>query len=63
MTKKLINQLILTAGAWKNSNGKDKHLERQFSNLLNELRWAAETTPEGALELLLAEINRDGVAA
>lgn len=59
----IINKLILTAGAWKSSGRKDKHLERQFSELLNELRWVANTTPEGALQLLLAEINRSEVAA
>lgn len=61
--KDIINQLILTAGAWRDSGSKDKHLERQFSHLLNELRWAAGTTPEGALELLLAELGETEVAA
>lgn len=63
MQQLIIDQLILTAGAWRDSGGKDKHLERQFSNLLNELRWEAGTTPEGALDLLLAELGEVGVAA
>ncbi|WP_438310873.1 hypothetical protein [Sporosarcina sp. FA9] len=63
MHKHIINQLILVAGAWKSTGRKDKHLERQFSHLLNELRWEAGTTPEGALDLLLRELGEKEVAA
>ncbi|WP_438312290.1 hypothetical protein [Sporosarcina sp. FA9] len=63
MINHIINQLILVAGQWKATGRKDKQLERQFSHLLNELRLAAGTTPEGALNLLLRELGEKEVAA
>ncbi|KAA0941594.1 hypothetical protein FQ087_20775 [Sporosarcina sp. ANT_H38] len=57
MHKHIINKLILVAGAWNNSGQKDKRLELQFNSLLNELRIAAGTTPEGAVQLLLTELG------
>lgn len=63
MQQRIIDQLILTAGAWQSSGGKDEYLNRQFSNLLNELAEVTRTTPEGALDILLADIGGTGVAA
>lgn len=61
MQQRIIDQLILTAGAWRDSG--DEHLNRQFNRLLSELSEVARTTPEGALDLLLAELGEVGVAA
>lgn len=55
---KIIDQLILVAGQWQQFG--DKKYEREFSYWLNELRWAANTSPEGALEILLAELAELG---
>ena len=63
MQQRIIDQLILTAGAWRDSGGKDKHLNRQFSILLNELAQVANVTVEETTELLLAELGGVGVAA
>ncbi|AMQ06767.1 hypothetical protein [Sporosarcina psychrophila] len=57
MPNYIINKLILTAGAWNNTGCKDKHLERQFNSLLNELRITTGTTPEGAVKMLMAELG------
>ena len=57
----IINQLILVAGQWKQFG--EQQYSDQFNVLLNQLRIATGTTPEGALDLLLAEFNQEGVAA
>lgn len=57
MPKHIINKLILTAGAWNNTGCKDKRLEQQFNSLLNELRITTGTTPEGAVNMLMAELG------
>lgn len=59
----LINELILTVGAWNDSGQKDKRLELQFDSLLNELREASGTTPEGAVRLLEESLSEREVAA
>ena len=61
MIENIINQLILTAGQWKQFG--EQQYSDQFNALLNQLRIATGTTPEGALGLLLAKINQEGVAA
>lgn len=61
MQKRIIDQLILTAGAWRDSG--DEFLNRQFGNLLNELCEVANVTIEEATDLLLAELGEVGVAA
>ena len=61
MIENIIKQLILTAGQWKQFG--EQQYSDQFNTLLNQLRVATGTTPEAALDLLLAEFNREGVAA
>jgi len=61
MPEHLIKQLILTAGQWKQFQ--EQQYSDQFNTLLNQLRIATGTTEEGAVQLLLADINREGVAA
>lgn len=61
MTENIIGQLILTAGQWKQFG--EQQYSDQFNTLLNQLRVATGKTPEGALDLLLAEFKREGVAA
>lgn len=61
MIENTIKQLILVAGQWKQFGG--QQYSDQFNVLLNQLRIAAGTTPEGAVQLLLAELKREGVAA
>ena len=63
MTEHIINKLILVTGAWRDTGCKDKHLEQQFSSLLNELRITAGVTPEGAVQLLVESLGETGVAA
>lgn len=57
----IINQLILTAGQWKQFG--EQQYSDQFDALLNQLRVATRTTEEGAVQLLEAEFKREGVAA
>lgn len=59
----IINKLILVTGAWNDTGQKDKRLERQFDSLLNELREATGTTPEGAVNLLIEHLEELEVAA
>lgn len=59
----IINQLILVTGAWDKTGRRDKHLERQFNSLLNDLRKATGTTPEGAVQLLVESLGESEVAA
>lgn len=59
----IIKKLILVTGAWEVTGCKDKRLERQFDSLLNELRKATGTTPEGAVRLLEESLSGRGVAA
>lgn len=63
MQQRIIDQLILTAGAWQDSGGKDEFLNRQFGSLLNELSRVANVSVEEATDLLLAELGEVGVAA
>ncbi|MFJ7933681.1 hypothetical protein [Sporosarcina sp. NPDC096371] len=63
MTVDIINKLILTVGAWNATGSKDKRLERQFDSLLNDLRKATGTTPEGAVRLLEESLSEREVAA
>lgn len=63
MQRRIIDQLILTAGAWQSSGGKDEFLNRQFSQLLNELARVADVPVKEAANLLLAEFGETGVAA
>lgn len=57
----IINKLIIVAGQWKRFGGLE--YEQEFSNLLNELSRVTGTTPEGTLDILLADIGGAGVAA
>lgn len=59
----IINQLILVTGAWNDTGRQDKRLERQFNSLLNELRRATGTTPEGAVQMLVESLGEREVAA
>lgn len=59
--REIINKLIIVAGQWQQFGG--IKYEREFSDLLNELRHVAGTTPEGSVQLFLAEIEKEGVAA
>lgn len=61
MQQRIIDQLILTAGAWRDSG--DEFLNLQFNRLLNELAQVANVTVEEATELLLAELGEVEVAA
>lgn len=61
MIENIIKQLILTAGQWKQFQ--EQQYSDQFYVLLNQLEVAAGTTEEEAVQLLLAEINREVVAA
>lgn len=61
MESEIIKQLILVAGQWRRF-GEQQYAQR-FDRLLNELRIVTGTTPEGALDLLLAELGEVGVAA
>lgn len=63
MPNHIINKLILVTGAWNDTGCKDKRLEQQFDSLLNELREATGTTPEGAVQLLVESLGEAGVAA
>jgi len=57
----IIDKLIIVAGQWKRFGGLE--YEQEFSNLLNELSRMTGTTPEGALNILLADLGGTGVAA
>ena len=57
MPNHIINKLILTVGVWNASGQQDKQLEQQFSSLLNDLRMATGTTPEGAINMLLESLG------
>ncbi|MCG3089159.1 hypothetical protein [Sporosarcina cyprini] len=59
----IINQLILTAGAWNETGQSDKYLEKQFEGYLNALQRVAGTDQEGAMQLLLKELGEDEQAA
>jgi len=59
----IIKKLILVTGAWNDTGRQDKRLERQFGSLLNELRKATGTTPEGAVQMLVEALGEAGVAA
>lgn len=60
--QKIIDQLILTAGAWQSSGG-DKMLERQFARHLNELGRLTNTNKKGAMELLMSHLGENEVEA
>ena len=59
--REIIDRLIIVAGQWKQFGGAE--YERQFGHLLNELAWVANTDQQGALEIFMAEIEKEGVAA
>lgn len=59
----IINQLILTAGAWNESGQKDKLLEYQFDRYLFDLQLIEKTDHDGAMKILLAAIEESEVAA
>lgn len=61
MIENIINQLILTAGQWKQFQ--EQQYSDQFNMLLNQLRIATGTTEEEAVRLLEAEFKQEGVAA
>ena len=61
MIERLIDQLILTVGQWKQFQ--EQQYSDQFNMLLNQLRVATGTTEEEAVQLLEAEFNQEGVAA
>ena len=63
MKKDIINQLILTAGAWNESGQKDKLLEWQFELHLFELQLATDTDHDGAMDILLDAIEEKEMAA
>ncbi|ARK25979.1 hypothetical protein SporoP37_15745 [Sporosarcina sp. P37] len=59
----IINQLILTAGAWNESGQRDKVLENQFDQYLFELQLLTDTDHDGAMHILLRSLNSDEAAA
>ncbi|PIC65357.1 hypothetical protein CSV79_01675 [Sporosarcina sp. P13] len=51
-TRRIIGELINLHKRWTHPFTRNKKsVERQFGNLMNELSYQANTTPEGALEL------------
>lgn len=62
MIEHIINKLILTVGTWNATGQKDKRLESQFNALLGDLRMAARTTPEGAVQMLLESLGEKEAA-
>ncbi|WP_172369599.1 hypothetical protein [Sporosarcina jiandibaonis] len=61
MHEHIVNQLIISAGQWKRFG--EPQYQQHFNDLLDKLRIATGTTPEGALQLVLETINQKGEAA
>ena len=56
----ILDQLIICAGQWQKFGG--EHYQREFSVLLNQLARVAGTTLEGAVELLMKDLEGSAVA-
>lgn len=57
MTSRLINKIILIAGAWKESNGQDVGMEKEFEILLAELQEVESISREEAVRRILKEVS------